>query len=424
MKSLQIPYGNKTLPLQIPEEHWGELLAPIEVHPVSFENGLLQAVENPLDSPSLTEFLEGCRSLLVLINDETRPTPSGRVLEFLWSEISPYPMKIMVATGTHKRSSEEGCRRIFGPLWPGVKDQVFFHDCREERGMVFLGETSRGTGVVINQQIMMADRLLVIGSVEPHYFAGYTGGRKGVIPGVAAYSTIVANHSLAMDLNARPLRLAGNPVHEDLEEALRLLTIPPIFSMMLVLTPEHQLYAAYSGSILETLAQSAQQADEVFTIPFQQKADILISVVLPPLDLDLYQSQKPIEHGKIALKDDGILILVMPCPQGPGPADFQDLILQTGKPEKARGLLDQPYRLGHHRITRNLRFLEQGGQVWGITDLNPLFLSQTFIRPRPSLQKAVDMALSEKGKKAKVSILLNAGLCVPKQQHWKSGNSE
>ena len=262
---------------------------------------------------------------------------------------------------------------------------------------------------------MMADRLLVIGSVEPHYFAGYTGGRKGVIPGVAAYSTIVANHSLAMDLNARPLRLAGNPVHEDLEEALRLLTIPPIFSIMLVLTPEHQLYAAYSGSILETLAQAAQQADEVFTIPFQQKADILISVVLPPLDLDLYQSQKPIEHGKIALKDDGILILVMPCPQGPGPADFQDLILQTGKPEKARALLDQPYRLGHHRITRNLRFLEQGGQVWGITDLNPLFLSQTFIRPRPSLQKAVDMALSEKGKKAKVSILLNAGLCVPKQ---------
>ena len=91
-------------------------------------------------------------------------------------------------------------------------------------------------------------------------------------------------------------------------------------------------------------------------------------------------------------------------------------MLQTGNPEKARALLNQPYRLGHHRLTRNLRFLEQGGQVWGVTDLNPLFLSQTFIRPRPSIQKAVDMALSEKGKKAKVSILLNAGLCVPKQQ--------
>ena len=83
---------------------------------------------------------------------------------------------------------------------------------------------------------------------------------------------------------------------------MRLLTIPPIFSLMLVLTPEHQLYAAYSGSIQETLLQATKQADEVFTLPFHQKADILISVVYPPLDIDLYQSQKPIEHGKMALK--------------------------------------------------------------------------------------------------------------------------
>ncbi|MHB8842859.1 MAG: nickel-dependent lactate racemase family protein [Candidatus Aquicultor sp.] len=415
MKTLPIPYGNKTLSLEIPEEHWGELLAPAEVHPVSFENGLLQAIENPLGSPSLTEFLKGCRSLLVLVNDETRPTPTGRVLEFIWSEISAYPMKILVATGTHKKSSEEGCRRIFGPLWEEVKKRVLFHDCRQEGGMIFLGETSRGTRVLVNQEIMMADRLLVIGSVEPHYFAGYTGGRKGVIPGVAAFSTIVANHSLAMDLKARPLQMAGNPVHEDLEEAMHLLTIPPIFSLMLVLTPEHQLYAAYSGSMEETLIKAAQKADEVFTLSFQQKADILISVVYPPLDIDLYQSQKAIEHGKMALKEDGILILVMPCPQGPGPVDFQDLMLQTRNPEKARALLDQPYRLGHHRITRNLRFLEQGGEVWGLTDLNPLFLLQTFIRPVPSLQKALDMALAQKGKKAKVSVLLNASLCVPRQ---------
>ncbi len=413
MITFSIPYGDRTLPLQFNETNWGELLAPKEVHPVSFETGLREACEQPLDSPTLTEFLKGCRSLLILVNDETRPTPSGQVLNFLWPELSSFPKKVMVATGTHKPGSAEGCQRIFGPLWPEIQGRVLFHDCRKEKEMIYLGETSRGTRVLINQEIMMADRVLVIGSVEPHYFAGYTGGRKGIIPGVAGYSTIVANHSLAMDMKAQPLRLDGNPVHEDLEEALRLLTIPPIFSLMLVLTPEHQLYAAYCGSIEETLVQASQRADEVFTLPFQEKADILISVVYPPLDIDLYQSQKAIEHGKMALKDDGILILVMPCRQGPGPIDFQSLMLQTGNPQNARDLLDQPYRLGHHRITRNLRFLEQGGQVWGVTDLNPLFLSQTFIRPRPSLQKAVDMALDQKGRAAKVSVLLNAGLCVP-----------
>jgi nickel-dependent lactate racemase len=230
MITLSIPYGQKTLPLQIPEEHWGELLAPHEVRPVSFQKGLIEAIKNPLDSPPLNEFLKGCHSLLIVVNDETRPTPSGQVLESLWPELSVFPLKIIVATGTHQSSSEEGCRRIFGSLWPAIKTRLFFHDCREERGMVYLGETSQGTRVMINQQIMMADRLLVIGSVEPHYFAGYTGGRKAIVPGLASYSTIVANHSLAMDLKAQPLRLAGNPVHEDLEEALRLLPVPPIFS--------------------------------------------------------------------------------------------------------------------------------------------------------------------------------------------------
>jgi nickel-dependent lactate racemase len=219
-----------------------------------------------------------------------------------------------------------------------------------------------------------------------------------------------------MDLKAQPLRLKDNPVHEDLEEALRLLPVPPIFSLMLVLTPEHQLYAAYSGTIRETLNAAAQKADEVFTLPFQEKADILISVVFPPLDIDLYQSQKPIEHGKMALKEDGILILVMPCPQGAGSPEFQRLMLQSGDPEKTRLLLYQPYSLGHHRIIRNLKFLEEGGQVWGITGLDPHFLSQTFIRPLPSLQEAVNMALVRKGRGAKVHILLNAGLCVPRQR--------
>ena len=415
MKTLSIPYGKKTVPLKIPEENWGELLSPREVRPVSFETGLTQALENPVDAPSLSEFLRGCKSLLILVNDETRPTPSGRVLEHLWPEISAYPFNILVATATHLKITEEGCRFIFGSLWPELKDRVRFHDCRQEGGMIFLGETSRGTRVLVNPAVMMADRLLVIGSVEPHYFAGYTGGRKAIVPGVAAYSSIVTNHALAMDLKAQPLQLSGNPVHEDLEEAVRLLTIPPIFSLMLVLTPDHRFYAAHCGSIQETLRMAAQKADEVFTLPFREKADILISVAFPPMDIDLYQSQKPIEHGKMALKEDGILILVMPCPQGTGPLEFQKLMVQTGDPEKARLFIYQPYLLGLHRVARNLKFLEQGGQIWGITDLDPNFLSRTFIRPMPSLQEALDQALALKGKRAKVNVLLNASLCVPKQ---------
>jgi hypothetical protein len=105
----------------------------------------------------------------------------------------------------------------------------------------------------------------------------------------------------------------------------------------------------------------------------------------------------------------------MACPQGPGSSEFQELMLQSGDPEKARLMLYQPYSLGQHRLIRNLKFLEEGGQIWGITDLDQQFLSRTYIQPKPSLQEAVDMALEQKGRAAKIHVLHNASLCVPKQ---------
>ena len=416
MKSLKIPYGPEELPLQVPEANWGGLLLPPEPPVLDWAAGLQSALAPSPDSEGLTDFLLGCRSLLIVVNDETRPTPTGKVLEFLWPQIKDLNFKILVATGVHGKSSEAGCALMFSPLWPSLKEKVFFHDSREERGMIFLGETSRGTRVLINSAVMLADRLLVIGSVEPHYFAGYSGGRKMIVPGLAAYSTIVANHSLAMDSGARPLRLLGNPVHEDLMEALQYLTVPPIFSLQLVLTPEHELFGAFAGTLTRSFLDAVLKAEEVFSVPFREKADILIAVARPPLDLDLYQSQKPIEHGKLALKKDGILILVMPCRQGAGPRDFQELLRQTGDPDKARLVLYQPYALGFHRTLRNVRFLQEGGEIWGVTDLDPGFLSQTFIRPKPGLQEALDQAIVRKGPRAKVNILLNASLCVPIQQ--------
>ncbi len=416
LKVFQIPYGPRSLELKIPPVHWGEILVSrLETERFHWED-FQAAVGQPLDSPGLDEFLEGCRSLLILVNDETRPTPTGRVLEALWPRISGLNFKILVATGTHRPSRDENLERIFHPHWPELRGRILFHDSRQEGGMIFLGTTFRGTRVLLNSQIMMADRVLAIGSVEPHYFAGYTGGRKLIVPGIAAYSTIVSNHSLAMEPGAQPLRLVGNPLHEDLMEATQFLTMPPIFSIQLVLTPDHIPAAVFAGSLLKSFLEATRKADEVFTVPFREKADILVSVALPPMDLDLYQSQKPIEHGKLALKEDGILILVMPCAQGAGPGEFQELLSQTGEYDQARRLLYQPYRLGFHRISRNLRFVSEGGEIWGITGLDPAFLSRTFLRPKPTLQCAVDEAIARKGPRAKVNILLNASLCVPKQE--------
>ena len=421
MKTFQLPYGSQSLALTIPPVHWGEMLASRPETHLFPAADFQAALEQPLDSPVLDEFLDGCRSLLILANDETRPTPTGRVLDALWPRIVGLNFRILVTTGTHGPSRPGNLEKMFSPRWPELREKILFHDSRQEGSMIYLGTTWRGTRVLVNPQIMMADRILAIGSVEPHYFAGYTGGRKLIVPGLAAYSTIVSNHALALEPGAQPLRLLGNPVHEDLMEAVQFLTLPPIFSVQLVLTPDHAVAALFAGSLLKSFLEATRKADEVFTVPFREKADILVSVALPPMDLDLYQSQKPIEHGKLALKEDGLLILVMPCRQGAGPEEFQELLSQTREFDQARRLLDQPYRLGFHRISRNLRFVAEGGEIWGVTDLDPAFLSRTFIHPKSSLQAAVDEAIARKGPESKVNILVNASLCVPKRTNRPGG---
>ena len=188
--------------------------------------------------------------------------------------------------------------------------------------------------------------------------------------------------------------------------------MPPIFSIQLVLTPDHAVAAASTGSLLKSFLEATRKADEVFTVPFREKADVLVSVALPPMDLDLYQSQKPIEHGKMALKRMASSSWSCPAARGPARRNFRPYCSQTGEFDQARRLLSQPYRLGFHRISRNLRFVAEGGEIWGITDLDPDFLSRTFIQPKSSLQEAVDEALPAKDRRpGSTSSTMPASAC-------------
>ena len=132
MKSLKIPYGQEELPLQVPEANWGGWLLPPEPPVLDWGAGLRSALAPSPDSEGLTDFLLGCRSLLIVVNDETRPTPTGKVLEFLWPQIKELNFKILVATGTHGRSQRKRLARMFTLSGRNLKERVFFHDCRGE----------------------------------------------------------------------------------------------------------------------------------------------------------------------------------------------------------------------------------------------------------------------------------------------------
>jgi nickel-dependent lactate racemase len=252
---------------------------------------------------------------------------------------------------------------------------------------------------------------VIISSVEPHYFAGYTGGRKSFLPGIASFKTIEQNHKLALKQEARALALEGNPVHEDMIDALSTVK-KEIFTISTVLDKNHRIYAATAGDIYKSMEAAVSKAEEVFVAKIPEKADIVVSVVKFPSDIDLYQAQKGIDNAKYALKEGAILLLVAKCRMGIGEDSFVKLLSSADSPRDALDKIEKKFVIGYHKAAK---MAEVGlyAQTWAVTDLDPEILESIFIRPFSSLQEALDKAFEEKGKDAKALILLDGSLTIP-----------
>jgi nickel-dependent lactate racemase len=277
--------------------------------------------------------------------------------------------------------------------------------------MEYLGKSKNGTEMYINKMVSEIGNVLAIGSVEPHYFAGYTGGRKSFLPGVASYKTIEMNHKLALSDKARSLALEGNPVHEDMIDAMNVLKDINVFSIQTVLTGEHNIYAVTAGDLLKSFDAAIDYANEVFCVPLKKKGNIVITAAPYPMDIDLYQSQKALDNGKLALKPDGIIILVSKCRMGVGEDAFLDLLSKADTPQGVLKLLDQEYKLGYHKAAKMAQ-IGNWAQMWAVTDLEDKIVKKTLMKPYGSVQSAVDDAVKitkEKGKQPRVVVMPSNG---------------
>jgi nickel-dependent lactate racemase len=316
----------------------------------------------------------------------------------------------IVASGAHRAPTQGELESLLGGVVPPYGGRVIVHDARDESQLRSLGRTSRGTELRLNKSLFDADGIIVIGSVEPHYYAGFTGGRKFLVPALAGYRSIEMNHSLALDERSAILRLEGNPVHEDFMEALDLFDrYDDIFSIQLVLNRNHQVSYTVSGHIIESFENAVALAKEVYVAPVDAKRDIILTVARPPMDLDLYQAHKAIENVKPALKDQGAVILVSPCTDGIGPRGFYDLLASGGDvTAKTR----EGYRLGYHKAAKLVQLMKRT-KLFAVTDLQPSILRDISIVPCTNAQSAIDEASNLKGSDASILIVLDGCLTVP-----------
>jgi nickel-dependent lactate racemase len=185
-----------------------------------------------------------------------------------------------------------------------------------------------------------------------------------------------------------------------------------IYSLQMVLDRSHRICAAFAGSLEETFTAAAQKAHKVFAVEVSELADIVVTVAPAPMDIDLFQAHKAIEHGKLALKEGGILILVSQCPMGVGNEGFYRLLCRATDPEDVYSLIEASYTLGDHKAAK-IADLAVKARIWGVTDLDPGIMEKALIQPYPDLQEALNAAIAEQGPHAQVLFLMNGSMLVP-----------
>jgi len=410
---IRIPYGKEKVDVEVGENRIAGIVEPNVVSVGDETETIRKGIEQTVDSRSFNDFIANDEDLLFIVNDYTRPTPTAKILEVIYPKIKDKNAKFIIATGIHRAPTEEEFKFIFGNYHDLLKDRIYVHDARKDEDMVYLGVSSTGTEMYVNKVGIEAHKLVTIGSVEPHYFAGYTGGRKSFLPGIASYKTIEQNHKHALSPHAQTLVLGGNPVHEDMVDALKTIERKQIFSIQTVLDGKKRIYHCTSGHIHDSFMMAIEKAHEVYCVDIKEKTDIVVAVAGYPSDVDLYQSQKALDNGKLALKKGGILILVSECRSGIGEETYFNLLASSKTPQETLQKIEQGYRLGYHKAAK-MAEIATWAEIWGVTGLADEDMKQAFIKPFHEIQEALDRAIEKKGERAKIMFLMDASLTVPK----------
>jgi nickel-dependent lactate racemase len=348
---------------------------------VSFPPGwrITRLAADPPVPPPLPGALPAPRSvavprgpLLVVVNDAQRATPTPWLMSLLDCDFDSPDVRTVIATGCHAPPTEPELRGIFGGFLESVRPRLHVHRAASDP-MVRLGTTSRGTPVEVNRLVDGPSAVVCLGSVEPHYFAGWTGGRKSLVPGLGSLETMRANHRLALDPGSSIGALDGNPLHLDLIEAVGMLRArllgmgAPEPLGVNALAARGRIYGVHVGPLIGSVDALARHGRLLFGRPIDGPAPLVLCFVDHPLDRDFYQALKGLEHWKTAVGEDGILVIVADCPDGIGPPTFTQFLDSAAPLAVIERRARESYRLGDHKLLNFLRFTASGRRVWMVS---------------------------------------------------------
>lgn len=412
-------YGHGYKNFTLEQEHVASEIKMPEMPPLTdLRQAVLDAVYHPIASKPLNELLQPGQKVAFICNDPTRVANSHEFMPILVNELNNLgirdeDMRIVFALGTHRKMTREEMTEAVGEDVAG-RLAMYNSDCRQQDDFEYFGETSFGTPVWLNKLICDADLVIMTGTIVHHFFSGFGGGRKAVLPGVAAMETIRRNHSLMMNPNAQLGKLHGNPVYEDQMEGVRLFAKQHrMFLFNAVLDAKKQFLKIFAGDWQEAHLQACEFVDQVYGVPIEAPADIVIaSCGGYPKDINIYQLQKTMDNAWCAVKEGGVVIIIGECEEGSGSAALEKTLQEHPSPDAIKAQLEKNFVIGAHKAFAITRLMKKARFIL-VSALDKQLARDLLFEAADSVDEALKLAEKYVGKDYKVILMPQGSLTVP-----------
>ena len=417
MVDVWLPYGRSEVCIRIPTRNFLGLIEPREKPAMPDARAEVErALKEPIGSRRLNEIVKPENKLAIVVDDATRPAPSNLMIPPLLDELNAAGIKnenitVIFGCGTHRAVTHEEAVRLLGE---DVLNRVktISHDYKAQN-LVYVGSTQKyGTKVYLNQIFAEADVKILTGDVCFHYYAGYGGGRKSVLPGVSGEETIKHNHAMILHPNAKTGILDGNPIHEDMVEAAELAKVD--FILNVVTNSKGEVVKALAGDLEQTFHEGVKVVDEMYRIPVDRKADIVVvSSGGYPADVNLFQAYKGIDGALEIVKRGGVIILAAECPEGHGNQVFYDWMVKFDNLGAIEREIKRNFVLGGHKAYYLMKALQKVEII--LVSAMPDYYSTNIFKLKTA--RAVNDALNEAfkivGKNARVWVMPCGNYTLP-----------
>ena len=417
MVDVWLPYGESDVCIRVPARNFlGSIEAKKVVGVSDPESEIKRALKEPIGSKRLMEIAKANQKVAIVVDDATRDAPSELMLLPVLAELNSVGVKdeditIIFGCGTHRVVNPIEAKKLLGKeVISRIK--TISHNCKSE-DLVYIGKTkSHGTKVRVNRVFAEADLKILLGDVGFHYYAGYGGGRKSVMPAISCSQTIQNNHAMLLNSKARTGILEGNPVHEDMTEAAKLAKVD--FIVNVVTNSNGELVRAFAGDVEKAFYEAIKLVDELYRVTVDRRADIVVvSAGGHPGDINLYQAYKGLDNALEVVKRNGTVILVAECPEGHGNQVFYEWMMRFGELKKVEREVKRHFVMGGHKAYYLLKALKNHAIIL-VSSLPDYYASDIFkLKTARAVNDAFKEALKISGSASKVWVMPEGNHTLP-----------